>query len=84
MNKVLLPKDDQRLPDSYGIEIKYVTGRTDKLEIASHKLNDGLLEIWTHEDTKISWIPIQNIERIEFDSRFTKMIEIKFENENKK
>lgn len=40
MAKAFIPKDNQNLPDSYTIEVLYVTGKTDKIEVAHHSLLD--------------------------------------------
>ena len=83
MNKVLIPKEDQRLPDCYGIKIKYVAGRTEQFEVGSHTFlkETGILEFWTHEESKVSWVPLASVERLEFDERFTKIMEIKAEHD---
>jgi len=82
VSPVLLQKDDARLPDCYGVKIKYITGKIEQFTIASHMYSKetGLLEIWTHEDTKVSWIPMSSVERVEFDKDFTKVLNIRSEN----
>lgn len=35
-NLVLLPKDDQALPDYYGVKIEFITGKTKDYKVASH------------------------------------------------
>ncbi|HOX21866.1 MAG TPA: hypothetical protein PLL10_00250 [Elusimicrobiales bacterium] len=73
-----VPKDDYELPDSYGIKVSYVSGGSEEFELASHAFNKdtGLLEFWTKED-KCCWIPLSSVKRLEFDKRFSKIMEIK-------
>ncbi|MBI2092232.1 MAG: hypothetical protein HYT75_04475 [Deltaproteobacteria bacterium] len=73
------------LPDNYAIVVKYVTGKEETIEIASHNLNKelGIFEFVTKDDIW-SWIPISSIQRLEFDKRFSKIMAIKEEEEKKK
>jgi hypothetical protein len=89
MNPVLL-KDDSAIPDAYGITVSYVTGKVDEIEAASHRLIDTVkdigktfgvmpspfFEIWKTDDTMM-FVPVQSIAKIEFDRRFSKLVEIK-------
>ena len=74
-----IPKDDQRLPDSYGVKIQYLDGTTEQFDIASHVFtkDTGIFEFWTHEQSRVNWIQMASVKRIEFDDKFTKIIEIK-------
>lgn len=36
----LLPKDDQAIPDNYGMTIIYISGKKEEFEIAEHKIID--------------------------------------------
>lgn len=73
-----IPKDDDRLPDNYGIKIIYVNGKVEEFELASHFINKeiNLLEFWTKDDF-CHWVPISSIQRIELDKRFSKIIAIR-------
>jgi hypothetical protein len=73
------------LPDNYAVVVKYVTGKEETLELASHNLNKelGIFEFVTKDDVW-SWIPISSIQRLEFDKRFSKIMAIKEEDEKKK
>lgn len=77
-NKTFLPKEDQSLPDNYSVSIFYISGKHEVIELASHNLNKecGLLELWTKDDI-CSWVVMANIQRIEFDKNFSKMVAIK-------
>jgi len=55
-------------------------GKEESFEIASHRLNNGLFEFVTKDDIW-NWIVMDNIKRIEFDKRFSKIIVIKEKND---
>ena len=76
--KQFIPKDDQALPDSYKAKILYATGKTIDFVCASHKLNaeTKILEIWDSEN-KMTWVCLDNVLSIGFDSDFTRVIEIR-------
>lgn len=82
---VLLQKEDMNLPDNYHVKIVYVTGKTDELELASHFYNkdSNILELWT-KDNLCSWIPMDNVQRLEFDKSFSKIVEIRRKLEREK
>lgn len=84
MSKVFLPKDDQRLPDYYGIKVEYITGKVREYKVASHTFLDALraIEIKTF-DNEFIVIPLDNI-MLTFDKEFTKVIDIKTEMAKKK
>lgn len=75
---IFLPKEDAELPDSYGIDIFYITGKEDEFEVASHRLiaDSTILELVTKDDF---WhlIPLANIKKISFNKNFSKVIAIK-------
>lgn len=73
-----LPKEDQRLPDHYGIKIYYLTGKCDEFQLASHVYSKetDMIEFWTKENL-LHWVPMNAVAKIEFDSNFSKIIEIK-------
>lgn len=80
--KPFIPKEDERLPDAWGIKITYATGRVEEFE-GTHNVykETGTLEILTMED-KFFLLPIQNILKIEFDNRFSRFVHLKKEKEN--
>lgn len=78
----ILAKEHQELPDSYGVMIYLITGKQEEFEIGSHYLSDKLFELHTKDD-KIVWYPLSNIVKIEFDKRFSKIVEIKRKMEKK-
>lgn len=73
-----LPKDDQALPDNYGMIILYVNGKKEEFELAQHRLNtdSGIIEFVTKDDLW-SWVPLSSIQRLEFDKRLSKIISVK-------
>ena len=74
--KPFIPKQDQELPDNYGVKICYVSLPCEEFEIASHRLNDGLFEFETKDDLW-NWVPMTSVARIEFDKRFSKIMAVK-------
>jgi hypothetical protein len=76
--RAFIPKDDQELPDQYGLTIHYIDGKSEVFEVASHALSDQSIEFVTFEDV---WnrVPMTSIKRIEFDKRFSKIVAIKQE-----
>lgn len=80
MNKVFIPKDDQRIPDFFTITINYLSGRKQKLDVVKcqyYKEIDGY-EILS-KDNLMKIVPNGSIECIDYDSNFTKLMEIKGE-----
>ena len=72
-----IPKDDQALPDCWGIKIFYVDGRAESFEgIHCMPIKEGLFEFRTHEGDLVNYVVLSSVKRIEFDSRFSKVIEI--------
>jgi len=66
----------QNVPDDYCMEIHFVTGVKKKIDAVSHSIvgNFGLLSIRTKENL-IEWIVLGNVLNIEYDMKFTKMLE---------
>ncbi len=77
MMRPYIPKDDQRLPDSYGLELTLLSGKIEKFDVASHKtIKDmGYFELVTKDD---EWylFPINNILKIKFDKDFSKIVSL--------
>lgn len=80
--KPFIPKDDQSLPDFYQVEIIFLSGRKDILEIASHHLGEKVFEVAGVDDI-YRWYPVTSIEKISFDKSFSKIVEIKKRLSNK-
>ena len=76
-----VPKDDYELPDNYGMAIYFATGKKEEHELASHRMNErsGLFEFVTKDDIW-NWVPMQNVLRVEFDKRFSKIVAIREKN----
>lgn len=75
-----IEKEDQELPDSYGITVHYRSGRSESFQVAHHVyLNDDKapprIEIAT-KDNLWSVILWDVIARLEFDKNFSKVIEV--------
>jgi len=83
--RAFIPKDNYELPDNYGIALHFIDGKTQELEAASHKLStDGhLLEVMTKDD-RICWVPMANVKWVQFDKRFSKIVDIKHRMERAK
>jgi hypothetical protein len=70
-----IPKQDHELPDSYGMKIYYVNGKSDEFDVASHRVikETASIEFVTKDDLW-SIIPLTSIQRLEFDRRFSKVL----------
>ena len=80
-----IPKDDQDLPDNYGMKVFYVNGKFEEFELAQHRLNEKTLSIeFVTKDDIWSWVPLSSIQRLEFDKRLSKMVAIKAKMELKR
>lgn len=82
--KPFIPKDDQRMPDYYGMHIIFHDSKSVELDVVSHKIiQDRMLQVITHED---EWklFPIEGIKEISFDKQWSKLIAIRAEQERKK
>ena len=67
------------LPKFYNVHIKHVTGASSQLEIVQHAITqNGLLEIITSDD-RIILVPISNVQSIEFDRLFSKIVHMRKE-----
>lgn len=71
-------KEDPELPDFYNMKVIYLNGKSEEFELASHFLNKELsvLEFVTKQDIW-NWVSMDNVNRIEFDKNFSKMVEIR-------
>ena len=73
-----LSKEDPEIPDSYSVSFLYVNGKKEDFELAQHQLNPslGVMEFVTSEDLW-NWVPLSSLQRLTFDKRFSKLMEIK-------
>ncbi len=80
-----IPKDDQNLPDSYGMTIHFISGKTKEFELAQHRIDEKfqLIEAWTIDDIHV-WTPLTSIAYIEFDKNFSKLVAIREEHDRRK
>lgn len=81
----LPPKEDNDLPDYYGITVTYLDRSVEKFEGLALFVKDfAMLEITKAENDLRLSIPFVNIKKIEFDGRFSKYLEClrKIENKN--
>lgn len=77
-----VPKQSPALPDAYSVTIKFVNGTSETFELASHRLKDGQFEFETRDDLW-NWVPMSSVARIEFDKRFSQIMDIKEKEERK-
>jgi len=72
------------LPDYWGIKIYYINGKSEEIE-GMHKVisETGTIEILSSDDVW-SLIPIANIQRIEFDKRFSEAVAFREKEREKK
>ena len=78
--RTFIPKDDQRLPDYYGLKVHYLDGRTDEFELAGHNIQDvqgtTMLYLATKDDLW-NWIPVASIKRLEWSKEWSKILALK-------
>jgi len=83
MTKTFIPKEDQRLPDSFKVVVSFVTGESEEIEVAStFAPRNGIIEVWTKEDT-CKYLVVENVTKLEFDKNFSKIVAIRKEQEAK-
>lgn len=84
MSKPFIKKDDQRIPDFYGITVEFITGQTKEFKIVNHVYMNELraIELLTFDNEYVV-LPLDNVV-ISFDKAFTKLIELRKEKENQK
>ena len=75
-----IPKEHSELPDQYGIKILYLTGGFEDVEVVKHRIfpETQLMEYLTKED-QYELVPIASIKKIEFDKRFSKIVQLREE-----
>lgn len=80
--KPFIPKQVQGIPDHYGLKVCHLTGKVSEVECVSQMIinNGEILSVLTAED-KYVWLPLSGIEKVEFDLRFTKLMELQRQNE---
>lgn len=77
MNPFLLPKEHPDLPDNYELAVDYITGGTDKFEVAAHyHVKDLNLIRFVTKNDKWSEIPFASIKKISYDDRYSKKVAI--------
>ncbi len=76
MNKLLLPKDSENIPDSYGIEFTYYDGSKLSYKVASHTFLKEVraIEVVTSDDL-YTVVPLDMVKTIDFDKQFSKFYE---------
>lgn len=75
-----LPKENQELPDNYGIEVNLRDGSKLDFECVSHNVlkEFGFLEIFT-KDERTHLLPLDILGPVVFDKRWRKIVELKQE-----
>ena len=88
--RAFIPKDHMELPDAYGMTVFFLDGKTETYEVASHRsllyglspskefVRVDMIELCLSDDRYIL-IPHTSISRIEFDKRYSKVLEIQKE-----
>lgn len=78
--KVMVPKEHPEMPDFYGVTVYYKEGGSEKFKIATKYYSSefNYLELRTAED-KFIVIPFNSIRKMEFDGKFTKIVQLKEE-----
>lgn len=71
-----LNKSDSQIPDTFGIKIFYLDGKSEDYEIANRWVANGMFEFVTQDDIW-HFIPMSAIKRVEYDKNFSKMVALK-------
>lgn len=79
--KPFIIKDDQRIPDAYGIKITYIDGKVEEYK-GSHGYHNDIIGLCTFEDLWID-VPMGYVRKIEFDKDFSRLVAIKQEKGDK-
>jgi hypothetical protein len=76
--KPFIKKDDQALPDHFGVTIEFVTGKKEEFEVAERYFvtETKVFEILTGDNEWLNF-PLANILSIRFDKRFSKVVDIR-------
>jgi hypothetical protein len=78
-----IPKDDQALPDCYGLTVVYHSGPNMELELVDHRiLPSAVLSYVTKQDT-FGFVPLTAIKHVYYDKRYSKLIAMNMERNRK-
>lgn len=71
-----IPKKNQDLPDAFTVTFHFLSGKDKAFEAASIRRSEQFYELVTKDDL---WavIPIANVDWIEFDKRYSKVVAIR-------
>lgn len=86
MNGVLpfLPKDNQEIPNNYGMVVTYLNSKVEGFELAQHSIDkENEMIICVDKEDIWHWILLKGVQSIQFDKRFSKIIALKEENDRK-
>lgn len=72
----------QDVPDDYKMDITFINGQRLEADAVAHSVirESGLVSIQT-KDNLITWVPVGNILKIQYDKNFTKLLEAKSKKE---
>lgn len=76
-------KDHPDMPDSYSVDITFLSGKKETYEVVSSVIKDLSFEIMM-SNGKLRAYNFSSISHVDFDDRFIKIIELKREQERKK
>lgn len=63
------------LPDAFGLKVRFVYGEVEDFDVVSYQvLPTGVIELSLADDT-FCVIPLASVGKINFDKRFTKVVE---------
>jgi len=79
-HKTFIPKEDPEIPDAFGMTIYYVTGKKEEFEVAERGPVDGDLISFVTKDDIWHLVVVQNVLRVEYDKRYSKLIAINQKN----
>ncbi len=96
VSPAVLAKENQALPDFFGMKIAYLTGESEEFEVASMFLdfvasngnavigvsNQPFMVFATTDDEWV-WVPIASIKNIKFNKNYSKMMALREEEAQK-
>jgi len=75
--KPFIPKEDQEIPDSFGLTIHFHSGAKEEHQVTTYKFIQELrLFEFATQDDLWTMIPMESIKKIEGDRAFSKFVEL--------
>lgn len=79
MNNIIIPKENNNIPDSWGITIKYYDGTKEEFKVVTSAYHSGVFSFVTYEDTWHDRV-VDKIKGVDYDKDFSRFMALKKEN----